>query len=283
MFSSRDPEFVMAQCRVWNDWAWEMYADYNDRISPVAQIGTQDVDLAVAEVERVAKMGFRTLSFPTKPIHGPGEPREINYNDLSYDRLWGAVQDTGLPMVFHIATGRDPRRPRGNGGSIINYSVHALAPAGETVANLCCSGVFERFPRLRFATIESGIGWVAWMLQVMDEAYRKQQFLMRPRLEEAPSVYYRRHGMATFQEDPPGLDLARDSTSWTTSCGPTTTRTTRGPGPSRRRPSSAPWASTTTSGPRCSGSTRRACSSSTSRRARPSPPAIVARGRLAGC
>ena len=37
MFSSRDPEFVMAQCRVWNDWAWEMYADYDDRISPVAR------------------------------------------------------------------------------------------------------------------------------------------------------------------------------------------------------------------------------------------------------
>ena len=85
-----------------------------------------------------------------------------------------------------------------------------MAPAGETVANLCCSGVFERFPRLRFATIESGIGWVAWMLQVMDESYYKQQFLMRPRLEEAPSVYYRRHGMATFQEDPPGLALARE-------------------------------------------------------------------------
>jgi predicted TIM-barrel fold metal-dependent hydrolase len=210
MFSSQDAAFVMAQCRVWNDWAWETFAAHNDRLSPVAQIGTQDVELAVAEVERVADLGFRTLSFPTKPIHGPGQPREINYNDPSYDRLWAAVQDTGLPMVFHIATGRDPRTAKGNGGSIINYAVHAQAPAGETVANLCCSGVFERFPRLRFATVESGIGWVAWMLQVMDESFYKQQFLMRPRLQEPPSVYYRRHGLATFQEDPPGLALARD-------------------------------------------------------------------------
>ncbi|MGE0878324.1 MAG: amidohydrolase family protein [Acidimicrobiia bacterium] len=210
MFSSHDAEFVMAQCRVWNDWAWETYGAYNDRISPVAQIATKDVELAVAEVERTAAMGFRTLSFPMKPIHGPGEPREINYNDPSYDRLWAAVEGTDLPMVFHIATGRDPRTAKGNGGSIINYSVHALAPAAETVANLCASGVFERFPKLRFATIESGIGWVAWLLQVMDESYYKQQFLMRPRLQEAPSYYYRRHGYATFQEDPPGLVLARE-------------------------------------------------------------------------
>lgn len=210
MYSSHDIEFVMAQCRVWNDWAWETYGPYNDRISPSACVATQDVDLAVAEVERIAAMGFRTVSFPTKPIHGPGEPREINYNDPSYDRLWACVQDTGLPMVFHIATGRDPRTAKGHGGSIINYSVHALAPAAETVANLCCSGMFERFPRLRFATIESGIGWVAWLLQVMDESYYKQQFLMRPRLKEAPSFYYRQHGLATFQEDPPGLVLARE-------------------------------------------------------------------------
>jgi predicted TIM-barrel fold metal-dependent hydrolase len=77
------------------------------------------------------------------------------------------------------------------------------------VANLCCSGVFERFPNLRFATIESGIGWVAWLLQAMDESYYKQHFYLNPRLKEAPSEYYRRHGFATFQEDPPGLSLAR--------------------------------------------------------------------------
>ena len=35
------------------------------------------------------------------------------------------------------------------------------------------SGVLERFPKLRFATIEAGIGWVAWVVAAMDEAYRK--------------------------------------------------------------------------------------------------------------
>ena len=72
------------------------------------------------------------------------------------------IQDANLPITFHVSTGRDPRAARGNGGAVINYVSHSLSPTIEPVANLCASGVFERFPRLRFATIEAGIGWVAW-------------------------------------------------------------------------------------------------------------------------
>ena len=76
------------------------------------------------------------------------------------------------------------------------------------MANLCASGVLERFPGLRFATIEAGIGWVAWLLDAMDEAYRKHHFWVRPKLKKLPSEYYRLHGFASFQEDAAGLTLA---------------------------------------------------------------------------
>jgi len=68
--------------------------------------------------------------------------------------------------------------------------------------------VLTRFPRLRFATIEAGIGWVAWLLDAMDEAYRKHHFWVRPKLAMLPSEYFRAHGFASFQEDPVGLALA---------------------------------------------------------------------------
>ena len=76
------------------------------------------------------------------------------------------------------------------------------------MANLCASGVLERFPKLRFATIEAGIGWVPWLLDAMDEAYRKHHMWARPKLQGLPSEYFRAHGGATFQEDPAGLALA---------------------------------------------------------------------------
>ena len=147
---------------------------------------------------------------PCKPTWGPPDADEPNYNWPEFDRLWACVQDVDLPITFHVSTGRDPRSARGNGGAVINYVSHSLAPTIEPLTNLCASGVLERFPGIRFATIEAGIGWVAWALTAMDEAYRKHHMFVRPRLKALPSEYFREHGFASFQEDAPGLDLARE-------------------------------------------------------------------------
>ena len=64
MWSSRNNEMVDAQARVWNDWAMEQCAPFLYRCSPAAAICTADIDLAVAEIERVAKLGYRVLCLP---------------------------------------------------------------------------------------------------------------------------------------------------------------------------------------------------------------------------
>jgi predicted TIM-barrel fold metal-dependent hydrolase len=208
MWATPDPVFAQAQCRVWNDWAWETFGPYVDRMSPAAAIATGDLEGSIAEVQRVARLGFRFLTLPCKPIWGGHDVEHPNYNLPVFDRLWAAVQDANLPVTFHVSTGRDPRASRGNGGAVINYVSHSLSPTIEPVANLCASGVFERFPRLRFATIEAGIGWLPWLLDAMDEAYLKHHFWVRPKLAKLPSEYFRQHGFASFQEDPAGLALA---------------------------------------------------------------------------
>ncbi|MEN8159675.1 MAG: amidohydrolase family protein, partial [Myxococcota bacterium] len=73
---------------------------------------------------------------------------------------------------------------------------------------LCSSGILERFPALRFGSIEAGIGWVPWALTAMDEAYVKHHMWVRPRLAQLPSEAFRERGFASFQEDAPGLELA---------------------------------------------------------------------------
>jgi predicted TIM-barrel fold metal-dependent hydrolase len=112
--------------------------------------------------------------------------------------MWALIQEADLPITFHVSTGRDPRAARGNGGAVIDYVTHSLSPTIEPVANLCASGVLERFKGLRFATIEAGIGWVPWLPDAMDEAYRKHHMWVRPKLQGLPSDYYRAHGFATF-------------------------------------------------------------------------------------
>jgi len=208
MWATVDSEFAMAQCRVWNDWAWEEFGPYIDRMSPVAAMATGDLDGTLAEIERTAKLGFKVLTLPCKPIWGGHDIDHVNYNLPHFDKMWALIEETGMPITFHVSTGRDPRASRGNGGAVINYVTHSLAPTIEPVANLCASGVLERFPKLKFATVEAGIGWVPWLLEAMDEAYKKHHFWVRPKLQGLPSDYFRAHGAATFQEDGPGLELA---------------------------------------------------------------------------
>jgi predicted TIM-barrel fold metal-dependent hydrolase len=208
MWATPDVDFAHAQCKIYNDWAWETFGPYNDRMSPMAAIATGALESSLKEIERVAKLGFRGLTLPCKPIFGAHDPRHPNYNMQMFDPMWALIQETGLPITFHVSTGRDPRAARKDGGAVINYVSHSLAPTIEPVANMCASGVLERFPGLRFAAIESGIGWVAWAIQAMDEAYRKHHMWAYPKLKMLPSDYFRAYGFASFQEDPVGLDLA---------------------------------------------------------------------------
>ncbi|MCB1748604.1 MAG: amidohydrolase [Gammaproteobacteria bacterium] len=210
IWATPDVEFSQAMCRAWNDWAWETFGPTNDRLSPMACIASGDVAGAVAEVQRAAKRGFRGLCLPCKPVWGAPDWEHPNYNLPEFDPLWAAIQDADLPVTFHVSTGRDPRTARGNGGAVINYAVHSLSPTMEPLVNLCAAGVIERFPRLRFGSIEAGIGWVPWMLTAMDEAYHKHHMWVRPKLKQLPSEYFRSNGFASFGEDPPGLALLRE-------------------------------------------------------------------------
>ena len=210
IWATPDPVFSQAMCRVYNDWAWETFGDYNDRLSPMACVAPADMDAAIAEIERCAALGFRGLSLPCKPVWGAPDHAALNYNLPEFDPLWSAIEEVDLPITFHVSTGRDPRTSRGNGGAVINYAVHSLAPTMEPLANLCASGVLAKFPGLRFGSVEAGIGWVAWALQAMDEAYLKHHMFVRPKLDMLPSDCFRQHGFATFQEDKAGLDVARE-------------------------------------------------------------------------
>jgi predicted TIM-barrel fold metal-dependent hydrolase len=207
-FGTNDPGFSLAMCQAWNNWAHETYGPYRDCIRPMAMVPTMDVDNAIAEIGRVAELGFTGITIPCKPDYGPSGMDKRNYNLPEFEPLWSAIEDHDLPLTFHVSTGRDPRASTGPGGAVINYAVHCCAPSVEPVANLCASGVLERHPKLRFATIEAGIGWVPWLLTAMDEAFHKHHMWVQPKLKELPSTYFRRQGFSSFGEDAPGLDLA---------------------------------------------------------------------------
>jgi predicted TIM-barrel fold metal-dependent hydrolase len=211
-FWTSDPLMMQAQFRIYNDWAEEMTRPYRSRMNVAACVATGDIGSAITEIERVAKLGYRVITVPNKPAFGTEpETSKFNYNLPEFDRLWAAVQEADLTLTFHVSTGADPRGAKGPGGAIINFTIHGMSTTAEPVANLCTSGALDRFPKLRFATVEAGIGWVPWLLDTMDEGYRKHHMWVSPKLKHGlPSDYFRAHGGATFGEDRAGLDLMEE-------------------------------------------------------------------------
>src|SRR5947208_2473123 len=196
-FHIRSPELQIATARVYNDWAADLFIGASERFAPAAVIPVLDVAASVAELERVARRGFRAALLPAHI-----DTRA--YNDPAYDPLWAAARDLGIPLTFHAGTGRSQTPAHGPGGAVINYVVTVGGPM-ETVAYLCGSGVLARFPGLRVVMVECGSGWLAWVLHAMDDAYREHHMFVRPKLELLPSEYFRRQGAVTFQHDPVGL------------------------------------------------------------------------------
>ena len=84
----------------------------------------------------------------------------------------------------------------------------------EPLAAVIFSGALERHPRLKIVIAETGIGWLPYMLERMDDTYRKfldaGEFWRTHgglRLTMPPSAYFRRQVWATFQTDLVGLRL----------------------------------------------------------------------------
>ena len=208
-WATPDPVFAMAMCRTWNRWILEHVGPYmqgdSPRILPMALIGSGDREGAEREIRWAVDHGFRGVCLGNSPIYGPTEHGKLQYNDPSFEPMWSLLEETGLVITFHVSTGKDPRASGGNGGAVINYVCHSMETTIEPLVQLIASGVFERHPRLRAGLVESGIGFVPWLLETMDHAYRAHHFWVRPVIPELPSHYFRRNCFATFQIDHVGL------------------------------------------------------------------------------
>jgi predicted TIM-barrel fold metal-dependent hydrolase len=211
-WATPDPVFPDAMCRAWNRWAYDWFggaSGWNQgRTRPLASIATGEPALALREATWAAEHGFVGLCLGNTPVFGPKQWGRLEYNDPRFEPFWSACEELGLPLTFHVSTGRDPRAVGGRGGAIINYVCHSMETTIEPLVQLISSGVFERHPRLAAGLVEAGIGFVPWLLETMDWAHKAHHFWVRPVLPELPSTYFRRHCFATFQEDHAGVAAA---------------------------------------------------------------------------
>jgi predicted TIM-barrel fold metal-dependent hydrolase len=192
-----DPELYIACMDVYNEWVAEYTAPHRDRLVGTAILPSfLRPETARDQMQKLKELGFRTVQMPSYP-------RGVRYNSREMDPVWEAVVESGLPLSFHV-TATLEFSGWGSLGANLNRN---LSPFRPLLGQLIFSGVFERHPDLRVVFAEGGATWVADAIVSMDKIVRSYHSILRPRLAEMPSFYWRRNCYATFMDDPVALRL----------------------------------------------------------------------------
>jgi len=203
LYLSPDAGYQYAVARAYNDWLIQNFSANTHQFAPVGIVPVIDIPTAVAEVQRVAKLGYRAIKVPLTVANRP-------YNLPDYEPLWAAIEETGLVLSLHAFADSEDYYPEdwgeeeGVGGALI-FMAMSMARGQYPVAELIASGALQRHPDLKFVIVECGAGWLAWLLHVLDEQADKKHMWIRPRLEMKPSEFFRRQGGITFTDDPVAL------------------------------------------------------------------------------
>jgi predicted TIM-barrel fold metal-dependent hydrolase len=206
-----DPALRKVCYRAYNEWLAEFCATAPERLVGAGLIPIDDPASAAEELRHLKQLGIRTGMFLAARV-------ELPLWDRAWDLLWEAAAQCGVPIGFHLGGGHrtvawsgpkacDP----GNMGVRVSCSTLQM---DEALAAVVFSGALERYPELKIVLAETGIGWLPYMLERMDDTYEK--FLDAPEwwskhgglaLKRRPSEYFARQIWATFQTDRAGLRL----------------------------------------------------------------------------
>ena len=196
-----DPVLKALCATLYNDAMAELQDQGNGRLYPVALLPWWDIDASVAEAQRAATLGLRGVNMTSDPQQA-GAP---DLADPAWDPLWEVCADLALPINFHIGASETSTAWFGSSpwpslsddhklgiGSAMMYFTNA-----RVIANLILSGLLERHPRLKFVSVESGLGWIPFMLEALEH-----QLGEVPRVAEtlslSPLEYFQRQIYACF-------------------------------------------------------------------------------------
>jgi hypothetical protein len=179
----RDPEWAVVLCRAYNTMLHADLTSQSPRLRGVALLPLQDPEAAVAELRRaVTALGFVGGMLAADGHYLLGHRR--------FDALYAEAQRLDVPLGVH-ASGTDLSNlglepfPK----FIQAHTVSHLIGQLRQMTSMILGGVPERFPRLRLAFLEAGVGWVPYFVQRMDEEYAKRGHVEARDLTRKPSEY----------------------------------------------------------------------------------------------
>jgi predicted TIM-barrel fold metal-dependent hydrolase len=161
--SIEDPGLAMAVSVAYNNWLADYCKPYPERLKGVAIIPMQDPEAARAEarraVEKLGMVGIQVLTnYGGKLLHEP-----------QFDPIWEEAQGLGVPVCVHIVSTNSAGIDRFD-RYVFKHAFYSLDTM-LAVTSFCAGGILERFPRLKVAFLEAGVGWVPWVMDRLHEHY----------------------------------------------------------------------------------------------------------------
>ena len=171
---TNDPELQRKAMRAFNTFAAEYFADYSDRLTPVAVIPTGTPDDAIEELEYVTgTLGLKAALFggmvprpaPSAADGDEGAAKLGYWYDVlgldsayDYDPLWQKCVELGVSPTFHAA-GRGYALRRSPSNFTYNHIGHFASTAEAICKAMFLGGVSRRFPSLNMAFLEGGVSY----------------------------------------------------------------------------------------------------------------------------
>ena len=202
MFSLPDLDLLVALQRNYNDWMHAQSVASKGRLVGLAALPVQRPEVAVAELKRVIKLGFKGIVIPSNA------PRGLRYCDDVYEPMWALAEEAGLPVAFHVACmshAPDWIKASASRDPVVQYA-GSSALIHDTMVELMVRGVCAKFPNLKFVLAEFNAGWVAHWLDKVQQGWARE-YARDPSSTPPVDVLetWKRQFFATIEDDTAAL------------------------------------------------------------------------------
>jgi predicted TIM-barrel fold metal-dependent hydrolase len=200
--AAKDPKNAYEVLKAYNNWHIDEWAGaHPTRFIPMVLVPMWDVALTVKEIERVTAKGCHAVSFASNPA-GLGLP---GIHRPEWEPLWQVCDSLQMVLNCHIGSGTPVPHPSPE--SPIEAWITAMPMSiANAAADWMTLEAFTRYPNLKMALSEGGIGWIPYLLERADFTNRHHGAWTNKTYDgKKPSEVFREHIITCFIEDDAGL------------------------------------------------------------------------------
>ena len=198
----KDKTLQLACVTIYNDAIAEWQAESNGRLFPQAFLPFWDLDETLKEARRIKEDLHLTGVTLTDRPEVFGQP---DYGQSHWDPFWEMINEYQIPVNFHIGAGLKtfvlddfawgsfgPQRKLASIATLM-YMSNAYM-----VNCFMLSGLFDRYPNLKLVSVESGCGWIPFVLEAAEYQWDEMAPDESKDLQRRPTEYFKEHIYATF-------------------------------------------------------------------------------------